>query len=826
MSIEHLSSQEAAMSSHARSLHPASERILNMFEAIRANSIPRVHLDRARLFTESMRRTEGQPLVLRWARALHHIAEHIPVTILADELIVGRPHSYFGRYGLVYPELDGSLLEQAVEAFGKRGIGVIKVLPEDREIILGELAPYWSGKDFLPAYVHALPEDTRRLMYGDDPENTTRMTMVLPQSGTARHSQNWFHDYGKVIERGFASIRAEAQDKLERLSNPADREARAPFYEAVVIACDAVILFAHRYSRLAAELAAKEENPRRRAELESIAEVCARVPEFPARSFQEAVQAQWFTQLFSRLEQNVGGQVGNGRMDQYLYPLYAKDIAEGSLTREKAIELLQCVWLNMWQSCEIKMSPSNAAGCEGFAHFEAVTIGGQTAEGRDATNELSYVILESSRALQCTYPEIGVRVHAGSPEKFLFAVAEAIKDGKGTPKLLNDEAVIPFYLANGAKYAEALDYGISGCVETRLPNRETHVTGNGAINYGIILEMTLRNGRVKIYGDRRFGPETGDPRSFGSYEDFWNAFRTQLLFIAGHVMVQQYVALRLKPKFFAAPMDSALHTLAMKEGMDLHRHGEYIPGGIDLSCLETIGLGTAIDSLAAVKKLVYDEKSVTMDELLRALDNNFEGYEAVRQRCLNAPKYGNDDPYADDIGFAVNRTLLEFLEANPKPHGQSFMLRCIPITYHVPAGKVVAATPNGRKAGVFLSEGISASHGADVLGPTAALNSYAAARAFGYKERSAELINMKFSPANVAGPEGTRRLVSFIRSWCAHKIWHIQFNIINRETLLAAQDDPEGHRNLVVRVAGYSAYFVDLSPAQQSEIIARTEEAI
>jgi formate C-acetyltransferase len=386
--------------------------------------------------------------------------------------------------------------------------------------------------------------------------------------------------------------------------------------------------------------------------------------------------------------------------------------------------------------------------------------------------------------------------------------------------------VIPFYLANGATLKEALDWTISGCCENRLINRETNVTGNGGINYGSVVEMTFRNGKLKVFKDLQFGVPTGDPRSWTSYDDVWKAFCRQLEHMARHALIQQHVALRIKPQYFAAPATSMLHDLAMGECRDLHSHGDYIPGAIDHGCFEAIGKATAVDSLAAIKHLIFDTKKLTWDQLLTAMENNWEGYEAVRQMCLNAPKYGNGIEWVDAIGFDIERFVLGFLHKHPKPHNQAFLLRQIPITFHVPMGKVTWATPNGRKASEYLSEGISASHGMDVKGPTVSLNSMARARNLSYREKGGDLINLKFSPANVAGEEGTRRLMQLIRTWCDLKHWHIQFNILNKETLLAAQKDPEKYRNLIVRIAGYSAYFVDLSPMQQAEIIARTEESM
>jgi formate C-acetyltransferase len=512
-------------------------------------------------------------------------------------------------------------------------------------------------------------------------------------------------------------------------------------------------------------------------------------------------------------------------MDQYLYPYYKADIKAGRLTEASATELLHCLWINMMQYIQLNLSPTAAAGREGFSHHETVTIGGQTREGDDATNEFTYVLLESTRALRTSYPELAARIHANTPDRFLHAVAEANKDGKGSPKVINDEYVVPFYLSHGVALPDALDYAVSGCIESRLPNIETHKTGNSAVNYGSVVEMTLRNGHVKIFNDALFGLETGNPRTFTTFEQVWNAFKAQLENVLKNIMIQGAVARRIKPRHFAAPYASMLHDLASQACMDLQRHDEPIPGALDLSCIDGIGgFGTAIDSLAAIKTLIFDEKKLTWDALLDALECNWQGKEAVRQMCLNAPKYGNGIEWVDNIGKEVHRVVLDYVRRFPKPNGQGTMVRIIPITFHVPAGRVTMATPTGRPAGEYLSEGISPAHGMDVKGPTVSLTSMARATSLACKEKGANLINMKFSPANLAGEAGTHRLMQIIRTWCNLKLWHVQFNIINRDTLLAAQADPEKYRDLVVRIAGYCAYFVELTPMQQAEILARTEE--
>jgi pyruvate formate-lyase/glycerol dehydratase family glycyl radical enzyme len=826
--VETRSSQEIAIESGKKTIHgTASDRVLRMYETIRASGAPRVTLDRAVLFTESFRTTEGQPTVLRWAKALMHFAEKAPVNIFEDELIVGRPNAWFGRWGMVYPELDGSVMPSGVEMFrnNKGKVGEVAVTDEDARLINEVLTPYWTGKDYATNFFHQLPEDTRFMLLGPDPKNTLLYTCVVLATSPMRHSQNWTPDFSKILTRGVKGIREEAQAKLNSLTEPRDIVYKKAFLEAVILTCDAMVLWSKRYAQLAAEMAGKEVNADRKKELELIAAVCNWVPENPASTFHEALQAQWWGQIFNRVEQT-SSALGQGRFDQYLLPYYQKDLAEGRITKESATELLHCLWLNMFQCVEIKLNPVAAAGTEGFSKFEDIVLGGQTSDGRDATNELSYLILESTRALQITVPEPCIRIHANTPDHFLHYVAEVIKDGKGFPKLCNDEMVIPFYLANGATLKEALDWHISGCCENRLPNRETNVTAGGGLNYGSVVEMTFRNGKLKVLHDIQFGVQTGDPRGWTTFEEVWKAFCTQLEHLAQHALTQQYVAMRLKPDYFAAPATSMLHDLAMQECRDLHTHGEYFPGAIDHSTFEAIGKGTAVDSLAAVKYLIFDTKKLTWDQLLQAIEDNWQGHEAIRQMCLHAPKYGNGIDWVDEIGFEMEHFLLEFLHNHPKPHNQAFLLRQIPITFHVPLGKVTWATPNGRPAGQYLSEGISASHGMDVKGPTVALASMARARDRSYKEKGGDLINLKFSPANVAGEDGTRRLMQVIRTWSALKLWHVQFNIIHKETLLAAQKDPAKYRDLIVRIAGYSAFFVDLTPMQQAEIIARTEEQI
>lgn len=791
-------------------------QILTSFQDLR----PKIDVERAKYFTQSFMETEGQPLVLRWAKALKYTAENITVYIDDHQLLVGRA-GYQGRYGILFPELDGDFLDVAIEQLPNRVESPFDVTPEDAQIIINEIAPYWKGKTFHENLAKALPEDTFKLTY--DPENPLNSRFLVNETATFRSSIQWVHDYEKVLKRGFKGIKEEAQQKLEALDpmSPVDNMEKKPFLEAVIITCDAIVLWAKRHAKLAADMADKETDSQRKQELQDIAQRCLWVPENPARDFREAVQSQWFTQMFSRIEQKTGTIISNGRMDQYFYPYYKKDLEKGLINEDQATELLECMWVAMAQFIDLYLSPTGGAFNEGYAHWEAVTVGGQTPDGLDATNDLTYIFLKSKQEFPLNYPDLAARIHTRAPERYLYEVAETIKEGTGFPKLINDEEVVPLLLSKGACFEEAYDYAVSGCAECRMPNRDTYTSGNPYVNFAAAVELTLYNGKMLKFGDDTIGLQTGDPNDFKTWDEFWNAYLAQQTNFLKHAFIQQHIIINMRPKHFATPLGSAMHDLCMETCKDLHT--PTIEGGIDLGYFELMGYGTVVDSLAAIKKLVFEEKKLSMTELLEAVKNNFEGYEAIREMLMNAPKYGNNDAYSDTIAKDVDREALKFTKQYSKELGVHLDLRLVPFTSHVPFGKVVSATPNGRKAWSPLSDGSSASHGADVNGPTAVLMSNFNSKNYNFRNRAARLLNIKLSPSCVAGEEGTSKLVAFIRTWSDLKLWHLQFNIVNKETLLAAKKDPSKYRGLIVRVAGYSAYFVELSSDLQDDIIARTE---
>ena len=799
-----------------RESHKRVFKLLERFDGQK----PAIDVERALYFTQSMSETVGQPLVLRWAKALMNVAKNITVMVQDDQLLLGRCGGHDGRYGILYPELDGDFLDIAVRDLPTRPQSPASISPEDAKIVVEQIAPFWKGRTYHEALNKALPPEVHKLTY-DDPDGLISR-FIVNETSSFRSSIQWVHDYEVVLKRGFNGLKQEMEEKLAALdpASPVDQVDKRPFIEATILVCDAIILWAKRHAEAARKAAEACADPVRKAELIRMAENAEHVPANPARDFYEAVQSQYFTQMFSRLEQKTGTTISNGRMDQYFYPFYKKDMEAGTLTDEKTLEYLECMWVGMAEFIDMYISPAGGAFNEGYAHWEAVTIGGQTPDGRDATNDLTYLFLKSKREFPLHYPDLAARIHSRAPERYLWDVAETIKFGSGFPKLCNDEECIPLYVSKGATFEEALDYAVSGCIEIRMPNRDTYTSGGAYTNFASAVEMTLYDGKMKKYGDVQLGIPTGDARKFKTWDEFWNAYVQQHMLLLRTTFIQQYIVIQTRAKHFAQPMGSVLHALCRKHCIDLHQ--PQIPEGLNFGYFEFMGLGTVIDSLAAIKKLVFEDKKLTMDQLIDALEANFEGYEDIQQLLRTAPCYGNDDEYADEIGRELDRMAVAFAAKYGKEMGINNDARYVPFTSHVPFGKVVSATPNGRVAWFPLSDGSSPSHGADHNGPTAILLSNQNTKNYGMRARAARLINVKFTPKCVEGDAGTEKLVQFIRTWCDLKLWHIQFNVINADTLKKAQKDPQKYRNLIVRIAGYSAYFVDLTPDLQNDLIART----
>lgn len=800
-----------------------TERIHRLYEKLQ-NSTNYVDIDRARYFTESFKKTEGEPINVRFAKALLHTAQNIKTIIPEDQLILGQiggPE----RYGILYPELDGLFFENLQEVLNDRDESSFKIKKEDAEYLQNVVYPYWKGKTYYEDFAQSLPDDILRLTY--EPGNVKKARYLINETETQNSSTQWVLDYKIGIENGFEAIKKRAEKRIEELENSSvddvpDREERLAYEEASRIVSEAVITFAKRYAEAAEKAAEKTADGTRKAELEELARILYKVPRYPAETFYEAVQSQFIIQMFSRLEQKTSGTISNGRMDQYLYPYYKADIEKGILDEKKADELLSSLWIAIAQFRDVYVSPAGSAFSNGYAHWEAVTIGGLTPDGLDATNELSYLILKNKRELPLDFPDLAARIHTNSPERFLNEIAETIKIGSGHPKLLNDEEIIPVNLAKGATFEEANDYSVSGCTETRLIGRETWTSKGPVVNLAALVELTLRNGKLKKYGDELLTIQTGDASEFQTWEDFYSAFKEQETYYVRKTIEQIGFVHKLHGRHFASPLGSVLHKLAIEEERDIH--SDYINNGLDFGFFDFVGFATTVDSLLAIKKHVYEQKNVSLTELTHALDRNFEGYEVLRQRLIHSPKYGNNDEEADRLGREIDALAAEISNEEAKKIQENLIVdvRYVPASSNVPLGKVVSALPNGRLEGLPLSDGTSASQGADENGPTAVLLSNYRSKNFQNRNRAARLLNLKFTPASLEGKEGTRRLVQFIKSWRDLKLWHVQFNVIDQKTLIDAKAHPENYRNLIVRVAGYSAYFVNLSEDLQNDIIART----
>ena len=780
---------------------------------------PRIDPQRAVLFTEAMKENEQYPLNLRWAKAFKHICENIDVVIQDHELIVGTCGGP-GRYSILYPELRGGWYEKGLKDTQKKD--AYEISDETIDILLEKVGPYWKGRTSQEMYLAIMDPETRDIIYGDDDYGSTGM---IQDNSNVSSTLNWPGNYDYVMEHGMSPLREEAQKRLnEIMTNTISEDYdKIPFLQAEIEVCDGMETLAKRYADKAREMAAAEQDPTRKAELEQIAKNCDWVPMHAPRTFWEAVQCQWFIQMGYKLEQQNAGGIGSGRIDQYLYPTYKKDKEAGLLDDDKALELLDCLWMKI--ASNVIFNATNAGNFwEGYAHFEVVMVGGQTPHGQDATNELTYLVIRSKRELPIPYPDLAVRLHSGSPTKLLRACAELVKDGAGFPKFFNDEEIVPCMLQNGCTIEEARNYSSAGCTEIRVPERDCYMPLGGHVNLAAALEMAMSDGWVH-FGGKYYEKKTDvpfAPEDIKSFDDLMANVKAAVDFYYKHFTKRQIAMELTDPQRLAAPFMSMLHPVARKAMMDIHQRN--IPGGVyhDTGNATFNGFGTVAESLAAIKKVVFDDKKIDFMTLKDALAKDFEGYEVIQQLLLNAPKYGNNDPYADGVARDLDAAILEVSQHYTTTIGVQ-KVKYVPITAHVGMGHKTIATANGRHAGVALSEGISPTQGSDVEGPIATLTSIRNAMSREYSNTASRLLNMKLSPQAVAGEKGTQNLVQLLRTWVDLKLWHIQIAVVNRETLLAAQKNPEDYKNLIVRVAGYSAYFTELSPGLQTEIINRTE---
>lgn len=779
---------------------------------------PKLDIERAVLFTESMQTTEAYPLVLRWGKAVRYILEHIGVVVQEGELLVGTIGGP-GRISPLYPELRCGWFPKGMPDTQKKDAYAVE--DADMKTFMEKVVPYWKGRTCHERYLALMPKETRDIIYGDDDYGATGL---MQDNSNINSTLNWSGTFDRIIDRGVLALKAEAEARLnsvrEDLKN--NQYDKIPFLEAVIECYEGMLTYAARYAAKVRELAQVESDPVRRKELERIAANCEHVPAYPARDFWEAMQAHWFAQIAYRAEQQISGGVALHRFDQYMYPHYIQDLRNGTLTEDFALELLEAMWLKIAQV--VPFSATNAGNYwEGYAHFENCTIGGQDKYGRDATNELTYLIIRSKKEFPLHYPEVSLRLHSGTPPELLHAAAELVKEGCGFPKFFNDEAIIPQLMSGGATLEQAREYSAAGCTEIRIPDIDTYLPLGGNINLAAALEMALNDGWAH-FGPRYeqiFVPSVAR-KDIRSYDDVFNNLRECVDFYVRHFMKRMTALELTNQQRLAAPFMSSQSAVCMKAMMDIHQC--LIPGGIhhDTGNVNFNGFGTCAESLCAIKKLVFDDGVISLEELLDAVASDFEGREPIRQLLLNAPKYGNNDSYADEVARSLDELIMRLVHSYKSVFGEKYV-KYVPVTSHVGLGKKTWATPNGRHKHTFLSEGISPTQGADVEGPLATMMSIAKSSSRVFSNCCARLLNLKLNPQVVAGEKGTQDLMNLIRAFVDLKLWHVQFGVYNKEVLLKAREHPDDYKNLIVRVAGYSAYFVELSPGMQGEIIARTE---
>ena len=768
---------------------------------------PYISTGRAELLTEFYKSDvplrESAPVCR--ALAFQHILENKTICINDGELIVGE-RGPVPKATPTYPELCCHDLED-FRILSTRNKTQFQVSDEAKKTYEEKIIPFWSGKTMRERLFGAMEPAWHGAF------NAGVFTEFMEQRAPGHAILD-----DKIYHRGMLDFKrdiAENRQELDYLNDPRayDKEQQ---YRAMEICADAIVTFAQRHAERALELARTESDPTRRRELERIAEVCTHVPAHAPRDFWEALQAYWFVHLGVITELNTWDSFNPGRLDQHLYPFYTKGLEEGALTPESVRELLQCFWIkfnNQPAPPKVGITEEQSGT---YTDFALINLGGLTPDGGDGVNELSYLLLDVVEEMRLTQPSACVQVSKRNPDRFLRRACEVIRCGFGQPSVFNTDVIIKEMLHDGKSMEDARCGGPSGCVTISAFGKES-CTLTGYINWPKIFELACNNGIDPNTGEQ-VGPQTGDPHRFTSYGQLLGAYREQLRYFIDLKIKGNNVIERLYARYLPAPFMSLVMSDCIANGVDYHAGGaRYNP-----TYIQGVGIGTLTDALAAVKYHVFDERDVTMKELLGAMQADFEGYEPLRQTLSrHTPKYGNDEDSADAITEDVFNCYYDLLDGRPNTKGGKYRVNLLPTTVHIYFGAVTGALPNGRKAGEPVSDGISPSQGADTRGPTAVVKS--AAR-IDHARTGGTLLNMKFNPQVLAGDDGVEKLAHLIRAYFKMDGHHVQFNVIKAETLRAAQERPEQHSDLIVRVAGYSDYFVDLGPDLQNEIIARTEQ--
>jgi len=783
---------------------PMSEKVARLRQQS-LEATPSISSERAELLTEFYQQNSGlMSAPVRRALAFQYLMQHKTIYINEGELIVGEKGPA-PKAAPTYPELCCHSLAD-LDILNSREKIPFSVSPHARRVYEEIIIPCWQGKTM------------RELIFQEMTHEWTAAyeAGVFTEFMEQRSPGHTVLD-DKIYHKGFLEFKQDIRRSLNGLDYLNDPEAydKQEELKAMDICADALIRFAERHAQAARELAQQEENPHRKQELERIAEVCTRVPAHAPQDFWEALQYYWFVHLGVTTELNPWDAFNPGKLDQHLFPFYKKGVEEGTLTHQGAEELLGCFWIKFNNQPAPPKVGVTAAESSTYTDFAQINVGGVKEDGSDAVNEVTYLILDVIQEMRLLQPSSSIQVSKKNPDRFIKRAAKIIRTGFGQPSVFNTDVVVQEMIRQGKSVVDARNGGTSGCVETGAFGKENYNL-TGYFNMPKVLEITLNNGLDPRTG-RRIGLETGDPTQFETFEKLFEAYDKQLNYFVDIKIRGNNVIERLYASHMPVPFLSLLIDDCITRGKDYHNGGTRY----DTSYIQGVGIGTMADALSAIKYHVFDKKTLTMEELMAALERDFEGRERTRQMLLNkTPRYGNDDDYADDVMLAVFEAYFNAIDGRKNTRGGINRINLLPTTCHVYFGSVMGASPDGRQAGKPLSEGISPVQGADRCGPTAVINS---AAKMDHVRTGGTLLNQKFTPQLLESDEDLDRLVHLVRTYFKLDGHHIQFNVVDAATLRAAQKNPQEYRDLIVRVAGYSDYFCDLSQALQEEIIARTE---
>lgn len=769
------------------------------------DATPTISIERARLMTDFYRSEYGKDSIPVFrAKSFAYLLEHKTIYLEPGELIVGEKGPA-PKATPTYPELCCHSISD-LDILNSREKIPFKVTPEDRAAYETDIIPFWQNHTMRERIIQEMTPEWL------DAYEAGIFTEFMEQRAPGHTVLD-----DKIYHKGMLDFQREIEEALAKLDYLFDSQAYARQEElkAMYIAAGALIRFGERHAEKAAALARAESDPQRKAELERIAGVCSWVPAHAPRDLWEALQYYWFVHLGVTTELNTWDSFNPGRLDQHLNPFYQKAIADGSLTRAQAEELLHCFWIKFNNQPAPPKVGVTAAESGTYTDFAQINIGGQKPDGSDGVNDVSFLLLDVVEDMRLLQPSASIQVSKKNPDRFIKRAAKIIRTGFGQPSIFNHDLIVQELIRMGKNVVDARCGGSSGCVEVGAFGKEAYIL-TGYFNLPKVFEITLHNG-VDPRTGKAIGLPTGDPSQFATFDELFTAFEKQIHHFIDIKVRGSQVIERLYAIYMPAPFLSLLINDCIARGKDYHDGG----ARYNTAYLQGVGLGSITDMLSAVNHHVFENKTTTMGELLDALEKNFTGHGRLHQALLNkTPRYGNDDDAADHLMVRVFEAYFNAVDGRPNTRGGEFHINMLPTTCHVYFGSVTGATADGRLAWTPLSEGISPVQGADRCGPTAVIRS---AAKMDHARTGGTLLNQKFTPQLLAGDDGLDHLVQLVRSYFKLDGHHIQFNVVDAATLRDAQKHPQLHRDLIVRVAGYSDYFCDLSDALQEEIITRTE---